>query len=103
MTRTLLLSAALAVGCCFLSPVHAGESATTDVSVNSTKSVSEIVDYVDAVDRRLQKGRYDGIEPKENKWIIDAIADLRDALKTADAQSPPSADLHALASNSKPA
>lgn len=98
MTRSLLLSLVFAAGLSFaVAPANAGESATTDVAVNSTKSVNEIAEYVEAVDRRLQKGRYDSVEPKQHQWIIDAIADVRDALKTADAASPPSADLQALA------
>lgn len=98
MIRNLLLSATLVAGLSYaMPPAVAGESATTDVAVRSTKSVSEIAEYVDAVDRRLQKGRYDSVEPKQHQWIIDAIADVRDALKTADAGSPPSADLQALA------
>ena len=77
----------------------AGESATTSVSVQSTKSVSEIAQYVDDVDHRLQKGRYDVIEDHERKWMATQIADLRAALQGADAAAAPSADLRMLASN----
>ena len=76
----------------------AGESATTSVSVQSTKSVAEIDQYVSDVDRRLQKGRYDVVEEKERKWIITQIADLRAELLTADANAEPSADLRQMAS-----
>ncbi len=77
----------------------AAESATTSVGVQSTMSVSEIAEYVDDVDRRLQKGRYDVIEDKERKWMITAIADLRAALESADTNAEPSADLRMMASN----
>lgn len=56
-------------------------------------SVTEIQEYVDAVDRRLQKGRYDVIDQKERQWIIDQIAALRDGLEKADLAAPPAADL----------
>lgn len=94
---SLLLLAMLSAFASSPSSFAAGESATTDVAVQSTKSVAEIAQYVEDVDRRLQKGRYDGVEPKQHKWIIDAIADVRDALKTADTANPPSAELRALA------
>lgn len=77
----------------------AGESATTSVSVQSTKSVPEIARYVDDVDHRLQKGRYDVIEDSERKWMAAQIADLRAALQVADAAAAPSADLRMMASN----
>jgi hypothetical protein len=77
----------------------AAESATTSVGVQSTMSVSEIAEYVDNVDRRLQKGRYDVIEDKERKWMITQIADLRAVLETADTNAEPSADLRMMASN----
>lgn len=77
----------------------AGETATTSVSVQSTMSVSEIAQYVEDVDHRLQKGRYDVIEDSERKWMATQIADLRAALQGADKAAAPSADLQMLASN----
>lgn len=77
----------------------AAESATTSVGVQSTMSVAEIAQYVDDVDRRLQKGRYDTIEDKERKWMITQIADLRAVLQGADTSAEPSADLRMMASN----
>jgi hypothetical protein len=93
---------ALALAAAFASsePLHAAaESATTRVAVQSTKSVTEITQYVDDVDRRLQKGRYDVIDDKQRKWMITQIADLRAVLQSADANAEPSADLRMMASN----
>jgi hypothetical protein len=98
--KYLLLPLTLLAGFGLSQPLlAAAESATTSVGVQSTMSVSEIAQYVDDVDRRLQKGRYDVIEDKERKWMITQIADLRAVLQSADVNAPPSADLRMLASN----
>lgn len=100
MPKILLLTLALAAGLgCSQSVLAAAESATTQVAVQSTKSVAEITEYVEAVDRRFQKGRYDSIEDKERKWMIKQIADLRAELLNADVGAAPSADLRMMASN----
>ncbi len=94
---TLIFPLALSVGFC--QPLFAAvESATTNVVVQSTKSVSEMSEYVEDVDRRLQKGRYDVVEDKERQWMIGRIADLRVALQAADVNAAPPASLVALAS-----
>lgn len=100
MPRILMLSVAiLGVIACAQPVLAAAEQATTQVSVQSTKSVSEINEYVENVDRRFQKGRYDTIEDKERKWMIQQIADLRAELLNADTSAEPSADLRMMASN----
>lgn len=99
-SRILLLSVALAAGfACSQSLFAATEEATTNVAVQSNKSVKEIGQYVEDVDRRFQKGRYDTIEDKERKWLITQIADLRAELLNADVNAEPSADLRMMASN----
>lgn len=96
---TLLIPFALTAAIGFSQPLHASaESATTNVVLQSTKSVPEIAEYVEEVDRRLQKGRYDVVEEKERKWLIEQIADLRTALQSADANAAPSPALVGLAS-----
>ncbi len=98
--KSLLLPLTLLAGFGLSQPLcAAAESVTTSVGVQSTMSVSEIAEYVDAVDRRLQKGRYDVIEDKERKWMITQIADLRAVLQSANVAAPPSADLRMMASN----
>lgn len=91
-----LLTAALV---CALS-LEAGVAlaSTSDVKVLSQRSVGEMTEYVEAVDRRLQKGRYDVVENKERTWIIEQIAAMRKALQDADPSREPSADLLELAS-----
>ena len=91
-----LLTAALI---CALS-LEAGVAlaSTTDVQVLSNSTVSEMTEYVESVDRRLQKGRYDVVENKERAWIIEQIAAMRKALQDADPAQAPSADLLELAS-----
>ncbi len=100
LPRILLLSAAVVAALACSQPLlAAAESATTQVAVQSTKSVKEINEYVEDVDRRFQKGRYDTIEDKERKWMIQQIADLRAALLNADVNAEPSTDLRMMASN----
>lgn len=100
LPRILLLSAAVVAALACSQPLlAAAESATTQVAVQSTKSVKEINEYVEDVDRRFQKGRYDTIEDKERKWMIQQIADLRAALLSADVNAEPSEDLRMMASN----
>lgn len=100
MPKILLLSVALAAGFTCAQPLLAAtEKSTTQVSVQSDKSVKEINEYVENVDRRFQKGRYDTIEDKERKWLITQIADLRAELLNADVNAEPSADLRMMASN----
>ena len=100
LPRILLLSAAVVAALACSQPLlAAAESATTQVAVQSTKSVKEINEYVEDVDRRFQKGRYDTIEDKERKWMIQQIADLRAELLNADVNAEPSTDLRMMASN----
>jgi hypothetical protein len=98
-TLTLTIALALSAGMAISDTVHAAaESATTNVIVQSTKSVAEMSEYVEDVDRRLQKGRYDVIEDKERKWMISQIAELRAALQSADVNASPAPALVTLAS-----
>ena len=100
LPRILLLSAAVLGAVACSQPVFAAaEKAATQVAVQSTKSVNEINEYVEEVDRRFQKGRYDTIEDKERTWMIKQIADLRAELLNADTSAEPSADLRMMASN----
>lgn len=78
-------------------PVFAAKT-MDNVELRIPRSVSEIHEYVDDVDRRLQKGRYDVVENKERAWIIEQIAAMRKALQDADPSRAPSADLLELAS-----
>ncbi|MFO1495704.1 MAG: hypothetical protein U1F26_13710 [Lysobacterales bacterium] len=75
------------------------DASTDRVLLRSDKSVAELREYVDAVDRRLQKGRYDAIPERDRRWIIEQIGALREALPDADAAAPPSGDLLLLASD----
>lgn len=60
-----------------------------NVELRIPRSVGEIREYVDDVDRRLQKGRYDVVEQKDREWIAANIAAVRAELdRTADAASP---------------
>lgn len=94
----LLTAVALAVAASCGQPLYAAtESATTNVVIQSSKSVTEIADYVEDVDRRLQKGRYDVVEEKDRKWVIEQIAELRSALQSADVGAQPSPELRAMA------
>lgn len=74
------------------------DASTDKVLVRTDKSVSELQSYVDAVDRRLVKGRYDAIPEKDRRWIVNQIAALREALPDADPAALPSGDLMLLAS-----
>jgi hypothetical protein len=99
--KTLSLTIALALSAVMglSETLHAAaESATTNVMVQSTKSVTEMSEYVEDVDRRLQKGRYDVVEQKERTWIIEQIAELRTALQSADASAAPAPELVEMAS-----
>lgn len=86
----LLLSPLLAAG-----PVST--SFTDDVALRSTRSVTEIGDYVKSIERRMQSGRYDVADKGEQQWIVNSINSVRAALATADPNAPPSEDLQALA------
>lgn len=78
----ILAYAALACAVLASAPAHASRS-TDQVIIVSDRSVAEMVEYVDKVDLRLQRGRYDDIEDKDRVWIIEQIANLRAALKAA--------------------
>lgn len=94
MTRPfILLLGALA---CALS--LQASAAASRVKVSTLHSVDEMKSYVENVDRRLQKGRYDVIDDKKRVWIIEQIAAMRKALDDASPASAPSADLIELAS-----
>ncbi len=96
---TLTIALTLSAGMGISDTLHAAaESATTNVAVQSTMSVAEMSEYVENVDRRLQKGRYDTVEQKERTWIIEQIAELRSALQSADVSASPTPALIELAS-----
>jgi len=92
MLKTLLLTASLAAGfvpaqCLAQSPIRGGVEMRTD------KSLEEITDYVNEIDRRLQKGRYDTVTAKEKRWMVQQIADLRTEVQIADTVQGASSDL----------
>ncbi len=88
MRQILILLLALAAS--LYTPTACADS---PVRVRSGMSVSEIQQYVDSVDRRLQKGRYDGIDPKQRAWMIERIGGLRESLDGVDQSAPPAPDL----------
>ena len=97
MLKSLMLSASLALAglvpaqCFAQAPIRGGVEMRTD------KSLEEIAEYVDGVDRRLQKGRYDTVTAKEKSWMVKQIADLRTELQIADAAQGPSNELQVMA------
>lgn len=98
MTQKLLIVALIATTLAVSTAAYADRAATSAVKVESTKSVSEIRDYVENVDRRFQKGRYDVAEKRDQKWMIQIIAALRAELDKADATRDPGPKLRELAS-----
>lgn len=64
-----------------------------NVELRIPRSVGEIEEYVDDVDRRLQKGRYDVAEQKDREWIAENIAAVRQELDKAAGTTSPSARL----------
>lgn len=98
MTRIALLTVAAFLACGIGFNAHAKKAATEDVIVESNKSVAEMGEYVEVIDSRVQRGRYDVITEKERKWVIQNIARMRKALEGADVNAAPSDKLKALAS-----
>jgi len=98
MLKTLLLTASLALAAGFVpaqclaqSPIRGGVEMRTD------KSLDEITDYVNEINRRLQKGRYDTVTAKEKRWMVQQIADLRTEVQIADTVQGASSDLQVMA------
>ncbi len=98
MIRKLLFVALMSAVLAISTAAHADRSATSAVRVESSLSVSEIRQYVEDVDRRLQKGRYDVASQRDQKWLIQVIAALRSELDRADSARDPSPKLRELAS-----
>lgn len=69
-------------------PVFAAKT-MDNVELRIPRSVSEIHEYVDDVDRRLQKGRYDVVDQKDREWIAENIAAVRAELDKAGSASTP--------------
>lgn len=95
MFRSMFCALALSLGSLALSPTALAEEQVVVSAANL--SIGEIQEYVDNVDRRLQKGRYDVVDQKERQWIIDQIGALREGLQEADVSAPPSPELALLA------
>jgi hypothetical protein len=93
MLRKLLLSVTLAVGTGLLPlPVQAQSTPIRGpVEFRTDRNPDEISDYVSAVDRRLQRGRYDRIDSKDRVWMLRQIAALKAelALIESRAAAPP--------------
>lgn len=98
MKRIALLAAVVFLAGGFSVNAFAKKAVTQDVVVQSNKSVAEMGEYVETIDGRLQRGRYDVITEKERKWVIQNIASMRKALEGADVNAAPSDNLKALAS-----
>jgi hypothetical protein len=98
MKSAALLSAVFLASFAFAGSAIAKRSVTENVLVESSKSVAEMAEYVELVDHRLQKGRYDVVTEKERKWIIQNIARMRKALQAGEVNAAPSAELKELAS-----
>lgn len=99
MRSPVLLHASLLLAFCLSSPLCAASKRTENVLLWSDKSVAEISDYVDQVDRHLQKGRYDQVDPRDRAWMMKAIAMLREELQANGSTDQPSSNLLSLASD----
>ena len=98
MSQKLLMVALVTAALAMSAAVHAERASTTAVRVESSKSVSEIREYVETVDRRFQKGRYDVADKRDQQWLTQIIPVLRKELDKADASREPSPKLRDLAS-----
>ncbi len=98
MTQKLLIVALVTAAMALSTTAHAERAATTAVKVESSKSVIEIREYVEDVDRRFQKGRYDVADKRDQKWLTQIIPALRTELDRADVSRDPSPKLRELAS-----
>jgi hypothetical protein len=98
MMRNLLMFLGLAVGV-GLAPAQVLAQAPIrgPVEMRTSKSLTEITEHVDTIDRRLQKGRYDTLSKKDQAWIVKQINDLRTELKLADITEGPSSELQVMA------
>ncbi|MGE4071371.1 MAG: hypothetical protein AB7E72_09375 [Lysobacterales bacterium] len=98
MTQKLLIVALVAAALAMSTTAHAERASTTAVKVETSKSVTEIREYVEDVDRRFQKGRYDVADKRDQKWLAQIIPALRTELDKADVSREPSPKLRELAS-----
>ncbi|MGE4071370.1 MAG: hypothetical protein AB7E72_09370 [Lysobacterales bacterium] len=98
MNQKLLLVALMSATLAISTTAQAERAGTTAVKVQSSMSVSEIRQYVENVDRRFQKGRYDVSSKRDQEWMIQIIAALRQELEAADSARDPSPKLRELAS-----
>lgn len=99
MHRIVLLTVTLAVAIGMF-PTHSlaqSRPLRGPVEMRTDKTLDEISDYVAAVDRRLQRGRYDRIDAKERVWMIRQIAELRTELEGAGSGSRLSSTLQVMA------
>lgn len=103
MIRTLSLVVLMSTTLALSTTAQADRAGTTAVKVQSSMSVSEIRQYVEDVDRRFQKGRYDVSSKRDQEWMIQIIAALRQELDAADSSSAPSRSCVSWPANSKPA
>ncbi len=79
MLRSLLISVALTAGAA-LFPLQLMAQSTPirgPVEFRTDRNPTEISEYVSAVDRRLQRGRYDRIDSKDRVWMLRQIAALK--------------------------
>lgn len=92
MSRAIVSFLLLALAAMPGAPVLAAKT-MDNVELRIPRSVGEIQEYVDDVDRRLQKGRYDVVEQKDREWIAANIAAVRKELENATGTSSPSTRL----------
>jgi hypothetical protein len=85
MFRIPLLTVTLAIGIGFLPAPSAAQSFPIRgaVELRTDRSLDEIAEYVETVDRRLYAGRYDRSESADRTWMIRQIARLESELEAA--------------------
>lgn len=88
MPRALAPFLLLALTAVLMAPALAART-MENVELRIPRSLGEIREYVDDVDRRLQKGRYDVVEQKDREWIVESIAAVRAELDKAGSVSTP--------------
>lgn len=88
MPRALTPFLLLALTAVLMAPALAART-MENVELRIPRSLGEIREYVDDVDRRLQKGRYDVVEQKDREWIAESIAAVRAELDKAGSVSTP--------------
>jgi|CXWL01.1.fsa_nt_gi hypothetical protein len=93
--KAVVLALSLGLGLVALTPSLAVAGKSERVVVKSDRTLPQIEEYVETVDQRLARGKYDVVLPADRAWIVSELESIKGQLQKVGAGTAQLPDLRA--------